>query len=45
MYEAVMLFQKSLGYHAEANLANILKLLDDTKPTEWKNYTAKNLEK
>lgn len=36
-----MLFQKSLGYHAEANLADILKLLDDTKPTEWKNYAAK----
>lgn len=39
-----MLFQKDVGYYAGADLSESLKLLGDEKPTEWKDYAAKNLE-
>lgn len=44
IYETVMLFQKDVGYYAGADLSESLKLLGDEKPTEWKDYAAKNLE-
>ncbi|KAF3402777.1 NmrA-like family domain-containing protein 1 [Talaromyces pinophilus] len=44
LYETVMLFQKDMGYYAGADLSESLKLLGDEKPTEWKDYAAKNLE-
>jgi uncharacterized protein YbjT (DUF2867 family) len=44
IYETVMLFQKDVGYYAGADLVDSLKLLGDEKPTEWKDYAAKNLE-